>query len=333
MDANKEAVVWSLEAIGEIYHSPVFELIHRANAILRANFPHSELQTCHLISIKTGGCSEDCAYCAQSSRYQTSVKPEPMMKINDVLEQAKHAIAAGATRVCLGAAWREVKDNHQFDRTLAMIKGITDMGAEVCCALGMLSPGQAEKLYEAGLYAYNHNLDSSEEFYKTIITTRKYEDRLNTLDVIHNSGISTCCGGIVGMGESVDDRIKLLHTLASRNYAPESVPINMLWPIEGTPLANQDRLSFWELLRTVATARIVFPHSMVRLAAGRSFLSIEQQTLCFLAGANSIFYGEKLLTVKNSDVNDDNFMLDLLGMHHRPAFSVERGNPCHSTCC
>ncbi|CAG9045911.1 biotin synthase BioB [Chlamydia abortus] len=331
MEAHSE--LWSLEAIKEVYNTPIFELIHRANAILRSNFPHSELQTCYLVSIKTGGCTEDCAYCAQSSRYQTHVKPEPMMKITEVLDRAKQAIRAGATRVCLGAAWREVKDNHQFDRTLEMIKGITDMGAEVCCTLGMLTPSQAEKLFEAGLYAYNHNLDSSEGFYKTIITTRKYEDRLRTLDIVEKSGLHVCCGGIIGMGETVEDRVELLHNLARRERMPESVPVNVLWPIKGTPLYDQASISFWEILRTIATARIVFPQSMVRLAAGRAFLSVEQQTLCFIAGANSIFYGEKLLTVDNNDMDADTAMLNLLGMRHRPSFSMERGQPCQSVTC
>lgn len=318
----------SLEDIQEIYNSPLFELIHQANAILRHNFPHSELQTCHLISIKTGGCIEDCAYCAQSSRYKTSIHPEPMMKITDVLAKAKQAVDAGASRICLGAAWKEIKDNHQFERTLEMIKGITQMGAEVCCTLGMLTPEQAKKLYDAGLYAYNHNLDSSEEFYKTIITTRKYEDRLKTLDILDQSGIHVCSGGIIGMGESPEDRMGLLHTLASREHSPQSVPINILCPIEGTPLEKQPKIPFWEVLRTIATARIVFPQTTVRLAAGRASLSIEQQTLCFIAGANSIFYGEKLLTVENSTINEDTAMFQLLGMRHRPAFVTPRGHPC-----
>ncbi|WP_038500654.1 biotin synthase BioB [Chlamydia avium] len=321
----------SFQDIQQIYNTSLFELIHQANSILRHNFPHSELQTCHLISIKTGGCVEDCAYCAQSSRYQTPTRPEPMMKITDVLKKAKEAIDAGASRICLGASWREVKDDHQFDRTLEMVKSITQMGAEVCCTLGMLTPAQAEKLYNAGLYAYNHNLDSSEEFYKTIITTRKYEDRLKTLDVLDHSGIHTCCGGIVGMGESPEDRICLLHTLASREHTPESIPINILCPIKGTPLENQPKISFWETLRTIATARIVFPHSIVRLAAGRASLSIEQQTLCFISGANSIFYGEKLLTVENNTVDEDTAMFQLLGMRHRPAFVTPRGQPCPSS--
>ncbi|ACZ32946.1 biotin synthase [Chlamydia pneumoniae LPCoLN] len=327
---REETVSWSLEDIREIYHTPVFELIHKANAILRSNFPHSELQTCYLISIKTGGCVEDCAYCAQSSRYHTHVTPEPMMKIVDVVERAKRAVELGATRVCLGAAWRNAKDDRYFDRVLAMVKSITDLGAEVCCALGMLSEEQAKKLYDAGLYAYNHNLDSSPEFYETIITTRSYEDRLNTLDVVNKSGISTCCGGIVGMGESEEDRIKLLHVLATRDHIPESVPVNLLWPIDGTPLQDQPPISFWEVLRTIATARVVFPRSMVRLAAGRAFLTVEQQTLCFLAGANSIFYGDKLLTVENNDIDEDAEMIKLLGLIPRSSFGIERGNPCHA---
>ncbi|WP_201457076.1 biotin synthase BioB [Chlamydia sp. 17-3921] len=329
---NENPHPWTLEQLQEVYHSPLFELIHKANAALRKNFPPSELQTCYLISVKSGGCVEDCAYCAQSSRYQTHVKAQPMMKIVDALERAKRAKELGVTRVCLGASWRNVKDDYFFDRVLIIVKAITDMGIEVCCTLGMLNEAQAAKLYDAGLYAYNHNLDSSPEFYQTIITTRTYQDRLDTLNVINKSGISTCCGGIVGMGESADDRIKLLYMLATRDHIPESIPINMLYPIEGTPLQDQPPIDFWELLRTIATARIAFPKSMVRLAAGRAFLSIEKQTLCFLSGANSIFYGENLLTVKNNDVDEDAEMIKALGMIPRPSFSIQRGNPsCHPT--
>lgn len=321
---------WTIENIKLTYQSPLFELIHRANRVLRSNFPHSEIQTCYLMSIKTGGCTEDCAYCAQSSRYNTHVTPEAMMRLVDVVENAKLAIQQGATRICLGAAWRHVKDNRQFDQVLMMVKSITDMGAEVCCTLGMLSPSQAKKLADAGLYAYNHNIDSSPEFYETIITTRKYEDRLNTLDIIQEAGISCCCGGIIGMGESIEDRIKMLHVLASRPTPPESIPINILWPVPGTPLENAPRIDFWEVLRAIATTRIVFPTTMVRLSAGRSFLSMEQQTLCFLSGANSIFFGDKLLTVQNNALEDDKAMLELLGMRMRPSFMQQRGNPCSS---
>ncbi|ANH78836.1 biotin synthase BioB [Candidatus Chlamydia sanziniae] len=327
---TEDTLSWTLDALRETYATPVFELIHKANTILRKNFPHSELQTCCLISVKTGGCVEDCAYCAQSSRYNTHVKPEPMMKIVDVLEEAKRAIASGATRICLGAAWRNVKDNHHFDRILAMVKSLTNLGVEVCCSLGLLSSEQAQKLYDAGLYAYNHNLDSSPEFYKTIISTRTYADRLKTLDVVNNSGINSCCGGIIGMGETPEDRIKLFYILANRKHPPESLPINLLRPIDGTPLQDQPPLSFWDMLRTIATARIVFPKSMVRLSAGRAFLSVEQQTLCFLCGANSIFYGDKLLTVENNDVSDDAAMIKLLGMIPRPSFSIPRGKRCNS---
>ncbi|WP_407365836.1 biotin synthase BioB [Chlamydia pecorum] len=329
---TEDIALWTLEMLKEVYHTPLFELIHKANATLRKHFPPSELQTCYLVSVKSGGCVEDCAYCAQSSKYQTHVKAEPMMKIVDVLERAKRAKELGVTRICLGASWRNVKDDHFFDRVLTMVKAITDMGLEVCCTLGMLNEEQAAKLYDAGLYAYNHNLDSSPEFYQTIITTRSYQERLDTLDVINKSGISTCCGGIIGMGESVEDRLKLLYMLATRDHIPESIPINMLYPIEGTPLQDQPPLPFWELLRTIATTRIAFPRSMVRLAAGRAFLSIEQQTLCFLCGANSIFYGEKLLTVQNNDVDEDAEMIQTLGLIPRPSFSIQRGNPsCHSS--
>jgi len=245
------------------------------------------------------------------------------MKYEEVINTAKKAIARGATRVCLGAAWRGVRDSKQFDETLRMIKGIANLGIEVCCTLGLLNKSQAEKLRQAGLYAYNHNLDSSERFYKTIITTRSYQDRLRTLDIVEKSGISVCCGGIIGMGEAKEDRLELLLMLARRNPHPESIPINLLSPISGTPLESQPKLSSWELVRMVAITRILMPNSMIRLSAGRIELSHQEQALCFLSGANSIFAGEKLLTVGNTSADLDEKMFNLLGLRKRPAYAYE----------
>lgn len=312
---------WSLEELKELYAMPLFELISKSNLLHNQFHDPGEVQVCSLISIKTGGCPEDCKYCAQSSRYQTSISAQPMMQYETVLDEAKKAIARGATRVCLGAAWREARDNKPFDEVLRMIKGITDLGVEVCCTLGMLKESQAKRLKEAGLYAYNHNLDSSEAFYKTIITTRTYQDRLNTLEIVEKANISVCCGGILGMGEGLVDRLELLLTLSKRNPHPESFPINRLSSIPGTPLENLPKTSIWEMIRLIAVARIVLPKAMIRLSSGRIEMSYEQQALCFLAGANSIFAGEKLLTVANTSIDKDEEMFQLLGLKKRPAFS------------
>lgn len=313
---------WTFEEIKEIYELPLMELISKSHHLhVQFHIP-GEVQMCKLISIKTGGCPEDCKYCAQSSRYQTSIPAQPMMQYENVLNEAKKAIKNGATRVCLGAAWREVRDSKQFEDVLQMIKGIADLGVEVCCTLGMLKDDQAQRLKEAGLYAYNHNLDTSEEYYKTIITTRTYQDRLRTLDVVERANLSVCCGGIIGLGEEPVDRLNLLLTLSKRNPHPESVPINMLTQIPGTPLENQPKIPVWEMIRMVAVARWVMPKSMIRLSAGRIELSYEQQALCFLAGANSIFAGDKLLTVQNTSLDKDDEMFQLLGLKKRPAFSV-----------
>lgn len=314
---------WTIEELKELYAMPLLELIAKANLLHNQLHEAAEVQVCSLISIKTGGCSEDCKYCAQSSRYQTSVSAQPMMQYEAVLNEAKKAAERGATRVCLGAAWREVRDNKQFEEVLLMVKGITDLGVEVCCTLGMLKEHQAKRLKEAGLYAYNHNLDSSEKFYKTIITTRTYQERLNTLDIVEKANLSVCCGGILGMGEDPIDRLELLLTLCRRNPHPESVPINRLSQIPGTPLEDQPKISIWEMIRAIAVARIVLPESMVRLSAGRIEMSYEQQALCFLAGANSIFAGEKLLTVANTPVDKDEEMFQLLGLKKRPAFAKD----------
>ncbi len=312
---------WTIDELNELYAMPLLELIAKSGFVHRQFHEPSQIQVCSLISIKTGGCPEDCKYCAQSSRYQTSISAQPMMRYEDVLHEAKKAIASGATRVCLGAAWREVRDSPQFDEVLRMIAGINALGVEVCCTLGMLKEHQAKRLKEAGLYAYNHNLDSSETFYQTIITTRTYQDRLHTLDLVENAQISVCCGGILGLGEDPSDRLKLLLTLSRRNPHPESVPINRLSRVPGTPLENQPSVSVWDMMRVIAIARIVMPKSMVRLSCGRIEMSYEQQALCFLAGANSIFAGEKLLTVGNTPIDKDREMFQLLGLKHQPAFA------------
>src|SRR3989338_348839 len=312
---------WTIEELKELYAMPLLKLIAKANLLHNQLHEPAEVQVCSLISIKTGGCPEDCKYCAQSSRYQTSVSAQPMMQYETVLNEAKKAAERGATRFCLGAAWREVRDSKQFEEVLQMVKGITDLGVEVCCTLGRLKERQAERLKEAGLYAYNHNLDSSERFYKTIITTRTYQDRLNTLDIVEKANLSVCCGGILGMGEDPIDRLELLLMLCRRNPHPESVPINRLSPIPGTPLEDQPKVSIWEMIRVIAVARIVLPEAMVRLSAGRIEMSYEQQALCFLAGANSIFAGEKLLTVANTPIDRDEEMFQLLGLKKRSAFA------------
>lgn len=312
---------WTIEELQELYAMSLLELIAKANLLHNQFHKPCEVQVCSLISIKTGGCPEDCKYCAQSSRYQTPVSAQPMMQYESVLNEAKKAIQRGATRVCLGAAWREVRDSKQFEEVLQMVKGITDLGVEVCCTLGMLKEHQAKRLKAAGLYAYNHNLDSSEKFYKTISTTRTYQDRLNTLDIVEKANLSVCCGGILGMGEDPIDRLELLLTLCRRNPHPESVPINRLSQIPGTPLEDQPKVSIWEMVRAIAVARIVLPEAMVRLSCGRIEMSYEQQALCFLAGANSIFAGEKLLTVANTPVDKDEEMFQFLGLKKRPAFA------------
>lgn len=315
---------WTTEEISEIYHSPLLDLIYRSATIHRENKDYSEVQISSLISIKTGGCPEDCAYCPQAARYNTGVDVHAMMPKDEVLEAAAKAKAGGASRLCMGAAWREVRDNRDFDKVLEMVQGVNAMGMEVCCTLGMLTENQAQRLADAGLYAYNHNLDTSEEDYKRIITTRTYDDRLNTLDNVRKAHISVCSGGIIGLGETNEDRISMLKTLANMPQHPESVPINALVPVKGTPLADQPRVSVWDMVRMIATAKIVMPKSVVRLSAGRTEMSTVEQALCFMAGANSIFAGEKLLTTPNPSFADDMAMLDLLGLKPREAFKNGR---------
>ena len=314
---------WTFEEVKEIYHSPVLELIVKAANVHKEYQATAEVQVCTLLSVKTGGCEEDCAYCPQAARYNTGVEAHKLMGYGEVIDKALIAKNAGSTRFCMGAAWRNVREGRDFDRVIDMVKGVNALGLEVCCTLGMLTEDQAQRLKEAGLYAYNHNLDTSDEHYSEIISTRTYGDRLETLDNVEKAGISVCCGGIIGMGESDDDRIKLLYTLATRPQHPESVPVNALVAVEGTPLAGKQKVKTWEMVRMIATARILMPQAMVRLSAGRHDMDIEQQALCFLAGANSIFTGEKLLTTPNPDFNADKEMFEVLGLKPRESFKVE----------
>ncbi|MFZ6023734.1 MAG: biotin synthase BioB [Bacteroidota bacterium] len=314
---------WTSEEIHNIYNMPLLELVFRAAELHRKYNDTAEVQVCTLLSIKTGGCSEDCAYCPQAARYSTGVDVQALMKKDEVLSYAQKAKDAGSTRFCMGAAWREVRDNRDFDRVLDMVKGVNEMGMEVCCTLGMLTEDQAQKLADAGLYAYNHNLDTSKEHYSEIITTRTYEDRLHTLDNVRKAGVTVCCGGIIGLGETHEDRIGMLHTLATMPEHPESVPINSLVAIKGTPLENNTKVDVWDMVRMIATARILMPKTMVRLSAGRTEMSISDQALCFMAGANSIFAGDKLLTTPNPSFDEDHHMFQLLGLQPRKAFKEE----------
>jgi biotin synthase len=315
---------WSKDEIRSLFQQPLLDLVFRAAGIHRRFQDAAEVQVCKLISIKTGGCPEDCSYCSQSARYQTEVKASPLMEKEEVLEIARRAKAAGVSRVCMGAAWREARDNKQFDRVLDMVKEVTEMGVEVCCTLGMLSEDQARRLDEAGLYAYNHNLDTSEEHYSSIITTRTYADRLNTIANVRKTNVTVCCGGIMGLGETENDRISMLHTLSNFNPHPESVPINVLSKVAGTPMQNAADVPIWETIRMIAVARILMPKSVVRLSAGRAKMSVSDQALCFMAGANSIFSSDdnRMLTraVPSPDYDADREMLDVLGLKMRPPF-------------
>lgn len=311
---------WTRDEIAEIYNTPIMELLYRGATVHREYQETGEVQVCTLLSVKTGGCPEDCAYCPQAARYSTDVNAERLMNHETVIEKAQQAKDAGSTRFCMGAAWRKVRDNRDFDRVIEMVKGVNDLGLEVCCTLGMLNDEQAERLKEAGLYAYNHNLDTSEDYYGEIISTRTYDDRLETLGSVRKAKISVCSGGIIGMGETDEDRIGMLHTLATLPEHPESVPVNALVPVKGTPLEKQPRVSVWEMVRMIATARITMPKAMVRLSAGRVTMSNEEQALCFMAGANSIFAGDKLLTTPNPETDADAKMFALLGLKPRPAF-------------
>jgi biotin synthase len=311
---------WTREEIAEIYHSPILDLIHKAGIVHRQHHEAGEVQVCTLLSVKTGGCPEDCSYCPQAARYHTDVKVHKLLSNEEVMGKAQEALESGSTRFCMGAAWREVRDNRDFDKVLDMVKGVSALGMEVCCTLGMLTPEQAQKLKDAGLYAYNHNLDTSEEHYGEIITTRTFDDRLDTLENVRKANISVCSGGIIGLGEKEEDRIGMLHTLATLPAHPESVPVNALVPVPGTPLEDQPRVSVWEMVRMIATARIIMPKAMVRLSAGRVRMNMEEQALCFLAGANSIFAGDKLLTTPNPDVVQDKEMFQVLNLKPRKSY-------------
>lgn len=314
---------WTRDQIAEIYNLPLLELVYKAATVHRQYHDPSEVQVCSLLSIKTGGCTEDCAYCPQSTEYSTGVEVQALMQVEEVLEKARNAKESGATRFCMGAAWREVRDNRDFDRVLEMVKGVNNIGLEVCATLGMVTEEQAKRLKDAGLYAYNHNVDTSSGYYKSIITTRTYKDRIDTIKNTRAADITVCSGGIIGMGESVDDRIDMLKTLANLDPHPESVPINALVPVPGTPLQDRPPVDSWEFARMIATARIIMPRSMVRLSAGRMQLSKEAQAFCFLAGANSIFAGDKLLTTPNPPVDEDKEMFESLGLRPRKAFKEE----------
>jgi biotin synthase len=308
---------WSREEVRGIYNKPLMDAVFAAQTVHRRHFEPGEVQLCQLLSIKTGGCPEDCAYCPQSAHYDAGVGRQDLLPVDHVMQTAREARDQGVTRFCMGAAWRQVNDGPEFESVLEMVRGVSSLGLEVCCTLGMLNESQAQRLAEAGLYAYNHNLDTSAEFYGQVITTRNYDDRLRTLEHVRKAGITVCCGGIIGMGESDEDRIGLLHQLANLNPHPESVPINMLVRVEGTPLGNAEAVDPLVLVRTIAAARILMPSSRVRLSAGRRSLTREAITLCFMAGANSIFVGDKLLTTANPTRDQDELLLRELDL--RPA--------------
>jgi biotin synthase len=305
---------WKKDEVEAIYRTPLPELVYRAQTVHRVFHATDRVQTCQLISIKTGGCPEDCAYCPQSAHYDADVERQGLLDPQHVIGVARDAASRGITRMCMGAAWREAPHGRDFDKVLEMVRGVSALGLEVCCTLGMLTEEQAVQLKAAGLTAYNHNLDTSPEFYGSIITTRVYDERLRTLAAVRKAGITVCCGGILGMGEKESDRVGLLQQLATLKPHPESVPINMLVRVEGTPLGSMPALDPLEMVRAIATARIIMPASRVRLAAGRKQLSPEAVTLCFVAGANSIFVGEKLLTTPNPGPDEDEQLLESLGM-------------------
>lgn len=311
---------WTLKEIEEIFNRPLLDLVFEAAAVHRQNKAYAEVQISNLISIKTGGCVEDCAYCPQAARYQTEVDVHALMPLEKVKQLASEAKSRGASRVCMGASWREVRDNKDFDRVLEMVSEVNNMGMEVCCTLGMLTYEQAQKLKDAGCFAYNHNLDTSSDYYDKIITTRTYDDRLNTLENARKAELTVCSGGIIGLGETNEDRIKMLHTLATLPQHPESVPVNALVAVKGTPLEHNKKVGIDEMLRMIATARIIMPKSVVRLSAGRNDMSLAEQALCFMAGANSIFAGEKLLTTPNPDFDEDMQMFATLGLKPREPF-------------
>jgi biotin synthase len=304
-----------LSELQALHDLPFFELIQRSRGVHQANWPEAEVQLCTLLSIKTGGCSEDCSYCAQSARYNSGVQIERLMEKEQIMERARAARETGSTRFCMGAAWRGVRGGTQrFEQVLDIIKDVSTLGMEVCVTLGELGPDEAVRLREAGVTAYNHNLDTSPEHYPNIVTSHTYDDRLRTIRNVQDAGMSVCCGGILGLGETITDRLRMLEVISSFNPQPESVPINSLMPMPGTPLAENPQVDPFDLVRMIAVARIAIPKAKIRLSAGRTRLSDETQALCFFAGANSIFYGEKLLTAKNPSVEKDRALLSKLGL-------------------
>ncbi len=305
---------WTTEEIIEIYNKPMMDLLFEAASIHRKHHDPNVVQVSTLLSIKTGGCPEDCGYCPQAARYHTDIQGNDLMSVSQVKAQALRAKESGSSRVCMGAAWRNVKDGPEFDQVLEMVRTINKLDMEVCCTLGMITENQAKRLAEAGLYAYNHNLDTSEDYYKEVISTRGFQDRLDTIENVRKTNVTVCSGGIIGMGESIRDRAGMLKALASLSPQPESVPINALVAVEGTPMEEEKPVEIWDMIRMVATTRIVMPKTQVRLSAGRMNMSREGQAMCFFAGANSIFAGDKLLTTPNPDVNEDMKMFKMLGL-------------------
>ncbi|WP_025742636.1 biotin synthase BioB [Aquimarina pacifica] len=317
---------WTKQEILDIYNTPMMDLLYKAASIHRQYHDPNTVQVSTLLSIKTGGCPEDCGYCPQAARYHTDIEGNDLMGVQQVKAQALRAKASGSSRVCMGAAWRNVKDGPEFDNVLEMVRTINKLDMEVCCTLGMITENQAQRLAEAGLYAYNHNLDTSEEYYKEVISTRGYEDRLKTIDNVRKTNVTVCSGGIIGMGEDVEDRAGMLVALAKLSPQPESVPINALVAVEGTPMEEEKPVPIWDMIRMVATTRIVMPQTQVRLSAGRTDMSREGQAMCFFAGANSIFAGDKLLTTPNPDVHEDMEMFALLGLTPQKPF-VKKAQP------
>ena len=318
---SSEAVSWTRSAIARQLDRPLLELVFEAATVHRRYHDSREVQVSSLISIKAGGCPEDCSYCPQAARYQTGVKRHGLLAVDDVLEHARKAKKGGASRICMGAAWREVREGKDFDQVVKTVTAVKDMGMEVCCTLGMLTDEQAQRLKDAGLFAYNHNIDTSPEYYGDVISTRGFDDRLQTLGSVRKAGLTVCSGGIIGMGESREDRAGMLAVLAALDPPPESVPINALVPVAGTPYGEREKIDGLELVRMIATARIVLPKARVRLSAGRKDLSEAEQAMCFLAGANSIFAGEKLLTTPNPEFADDLRLFDKLGLRAAAAYS------------
>lgn len=317
---------WTKQEILDIYNLPLMDLLYKAATIHREYHDPNTVQVSTLLSIKTGGCPEDCGYCPQAARYHTDIEGNDLMSVQQVKAQALRAKSSGSSRVCMGAAWRNVKDGPEFENVLEMVRTINKLDMEVCCTLGMITENQAQRLAEAGLYAYNHNLDTSEEYYKEVISTRGYEDRLQTIDNVRKTNVTVCSGGIIGMGEKVEDRAGMLVALSKLNPQPESVPINALVAVEGTPMEDEKPVVIWDMIRMVATTRIIMPKTQVRLSAGRTEMSREGQAMCFFAGANSIFAGDKLLTTPNPDVSEDMEMFKMLGLNPQKPF-VKKAQP------